>query len=127
MLLLVDECVPVDVGRVLAGRGHDVRFVREYFGSGTKDPVISIGGDFMGAVVVTLDKDFRSLVKRVARGERQSFRKLGRISLRCSPVRATQRVKALAEWIEFAYLQAQKSSDKRMIIQITETNFTAVC
>jgi predicted nuclease of predicted toxin-antitoxin system len=77
MLLLIDENVPNSVAEFLAERGHDVRFVRDLFPAGTPDPVIATIGDRLSAVVVTWDRDFERLVKRIPEGNRARFRRLG--------------------------------------------------
>src|SRR5438132_9430820 len=104
MLLLIDENVPNSVAQLFAERGHDVRFVRDLFPAGTPDPVIAAIGDRLSAIVVTWDRDFETLVKRVT--SRQSrFRKLGRISFRCNEVH----VRALLErWIDMIELHTRR-------------------
>jgi predicted nuclease of predicted toxin-antitoxin system len=90
MLLLIDENVPNSVAEFLASRGHDVRFVRDLFPAGTPDPVIATIGDRLAAIVVTWDRDFEDLVKRIPEGNRARFRRLGRLSFRCNEVRGRQ-------------------------------------
>ncbi|MGI8857692.1 MAG: DUF5615 family PIN-like protein [Thermomicrobiales bacterium] len=126
MLLLVDENVPDSVSNFLRSRGHDVRLVRDLFPRGIPDPVIAARGNEFSAIVVTVDKDFESIVRRIPEGNRNRFRNLGRISLRCSEVRAKKRVEELIESIEFEFVQAQRRRDQRLIIEITETSFRVV-
>lgn len=123
MLLLVDENVPQSVADFFRARGHDVRLVRDLFPSGTPDPIIAKLGDELAAIVVTWDTDFRRLAARVPAGQRQRFRRLGRITFRCSESRGRTRAEDLIEWIEFEYEQVQKKRDKRLIVEITETSF----
>jgi hypothetical protein len=73
--------------------------------------------------VVTWDKGFRELVKRAPHGQRQRFRKLSRISLKCNQARALTRIRHYIESIEFEFTQAQKRGDKRLVVEITETTF----
>ena len=126
MLLLIDENVPNSVAEFFRERGHDVRLVRDLFPSGTPDPVITKLGDELAAIVVNWDRDFRRNVARVPVGNRQRFRKLGRISFRCSEARGRKRVEELIEWIEFEYNQVQQRRDKRLIVEITDTSFRVV-
>jgi predicted nuclease of predicted toxin-antitoxin system len=123
MLLLIDENVPSSVAELFATRGHDVRFVRDLFPAGTPDPVIATIGDRLAAIVVTWDRDFETLVKRVPRGERARFRRLGRISFRCEEARGRELLERWIEHIEFHYLQSLRGSDFRMIVQIQESGF----
>ena len=126
MLLLIDENVPESVTEFFRERRHDVRLVRDLFPSGTPDPIVAKLGDQLAAIVVTWDPDFRRLAARVPLGSRQRFRRLGRISFRCSEARGRARVEELIEWIEFEYEQVQKRRDKRLIVEITGTSFRVV-
>jgi predicted nuclease of predicted toxin-antitoxin system len=120
MLLLIDENVPNSVAEFLAARGHDVRFVRDLFPSGTPDPVIATIGDRLAAIVVTWDRDFEDLVKRIPEGNRAKFRRLGRLSFRCNEVRGRELIEKWIESVEFHYQQAMRRGDFRMIVQIQE-------
>jgi predicted nuclease of predicted toxin-antitoxin system len=119
MLLLIDENVPDSVAALFRERGHDVRFVRDLFPAGTPDPVIAAIGDRLSAIVVTWDRDFNRMVKRIPEGNRGRFRKLGRISFKCNEVRGRQLLEQWIEMIEFHYDQARQQPDFRMMVQIT--------
>src|SRR5690606_16766681 len=106
MLLLIDENVPNSVARLFSERGHDVRYVRDLLPGGTPDPVIATVGDRLSAVVVTWDRDFERLVKRIPEGNRTRFRRLGRISFRCNEVRGRALLERWIEMIEFHFNQA---------------------
>jgi predicted nuclease of predicted toxin-antitoxin system len=121
MLLLIDENVPASVAQLFADRAHDVRFVRNILPAGTPDPVIATVGDRLSAVVVTRDRDFESLVKRVPKGNGARFRKLGRISFRCNEVRGRENLEKWIGMIEYHYSQALNSADIRMIVQIQDS------
>ena len=121
MLLLIDENVPNSVAKLLAERGHDVRYVRDLFPAGTPDPVIATIGDRLSAVVVTWDRDFERLVKRIPEGNRARFRRLGRLSFRCNEVRGRELLERWIDMIEFHYQHAHAQPDLRMIVQIQES------
>jgi predicted nuclease of predicted toxin-antitoxin system len=123
MLLLVDENVPRSVAEFFASRGHDVRFVLDLFPAGVADPVIAAVGDRLSAIVVTWDRDFETLVRRVPAGNRERFRRLGRISFRCNEVRGRDLAERWIEHIEFHYASALRERDFRMIVQIQESGF----
>lgn len=123
MLLLIDENVPNSVAKFFTSRGHDVRFVRDLFPAGTPDPVIATIGDRMSAIVVTWDKDFEDLVRRVPEGNRAKFRRLGRISFRCNETRGCALLDQWIDHIEFHHEQAIKKKTFRMIVQIQESGF----
>lgn len=111
MLLLIDENVPNSVAKFFAARGHDVRYVRDIFPAGTPDPVIAAMGERLAAIVVTWDRDFEKIVKRVPTGNRTLFRRLGRISFRCNEVRGVQ---LLERWIESIEFNMPKRSREQM-------------
>jgi predicted nuclease of predicted toxin-antitoxin system len=121
ILLLIDECVPDAVGAFLRARGHDVRLVRELFPGGIADPVIATVGDSLSAIVVTWDRDFESLARRVPEGNRQRFRRLGRLSFRCREPRGRALIEKWIDSIEFEYERAERTGDRRMIVQISES------
>lgn len=121
MLLLIDENVPDSVARFLVERGHDVRYVRDLFPAGIPDPVIATVGDRLSAIVVTWDRDFESLVRRIPEGNRSRFRRLGRISFKCNEVRGKELLERWIDMIEFHYEHASQRSDIRMIVQIQES------
>jgi predicted nuclease of predicted toxin-antitoxin system len=108
MRLLVDENVQDSVAEFLRSRGHEVYLVREVLAPGTPDSALSKLGESLELIVVTWDRDLRALAKRAPRGERQKYRRLGRISLRCSQARALSRIQQVIESIEFEYRQTLK-------------------
>lgn len=121
MLLLIDENVPSSVARFLAERGHDVRLVRDLLPAGSPDPLIAVVGDRLSAIVVTWDRDFEKIVKRVPEGNRSAFRKLGRISFRCNEAKGRELIERWIEHIEFHYQQALRAKDFRMILQVQDS------
>ena len=118
MLLLIDENVPNSVAEFFASRGHDVRFVRDLFPAGTPDPVIATIGDRLAAIVVTWDRDFEKLVRRIPQGNRAAFRRLGRISFRCNEVKGRELLERWIDLLEFHYRRSLEETDFRMIVQI---------
>jgi predicted nuclease of predicted toxin-antitoxin system len=121
MLLLIDENVPASVADFFASRGHEIKFVRELLPAGTPDPVIATIGDRLSAVVVTWDRDFDQLVRRIPEGNRTRFRRLGRISFRCNPVNGRMLLERWIEMIELQFTLASRNPDVRMIAQIQES------
>ena len=117
MRLLLDENVQQSIADFLRSRGHEIHLVREALAPGTSDSDLSRVGDQLGLIVVTWDRDLKRLAKRAPRGERQKYRRLGRISLRCNQARALSRVQQVIESIEFEYEQTQKHSDQRLFIE----------
>jgi len=126
MRLLIDENVQDSIAAYFQERGHEVLLVRDVLARGTEDPVLAAVGDRLQLIIVTCDKDLKRLVSRAARGERQRFRRLGRILLRCNQTRALGRVQATIKSIEFEFDESQSRPDKRLIVEITDTTFVVV-
>jgi hypothetical protein len=75
----------------------------------------------LSAIVVTWDRDFEQLVRRIPEGNRARFRRLGRISFRCNEVRGRELLERWIAMIEFHYQQALEQPDFRMMVQIQES------
>jgi predicted nuclease of predicted toxin-antitoxin system len=122
--LLIDEDVPQSVADYFRERGHEVILVRETLLPGTPDAAIAAIGDQIEAIVVTWNhRDFQRLASRASIGTRQRFRRLGRISFRCSQSRGRARLEQLIHSIEFEYEQSIKQRDPRLIMEIAENFF----
>jgi predicted nuclease of predicted toxin-antitoxin system len=121
MRLLIDENVPKSVADFFAERGHDVQYVRDVLPAGTPDPVVAKIGDRLSAIVVTWDRDFENLIKRVPEGNKNAFRRLGRISFKCGEPRGRLLLARWIQMIELNYEQALMEKDFRMIVQIQES------
>ncbi|HXU25361.1 MAG TPA: DUF5615 family PIN-like protein [Tepidiformaceae bacterium] len=126
MRLLIDENVPNSVSAFLRDRGHEVDLVRDRLGQMTPDEYIAWVGDELGAVVVTMDKDFNAIVKRVPPGGRAKFKSLGRISLKCRESQASARMREFIEEIEREYDRLQGRRDQRLIVEITASSYRIV-
>jgi predicted nuclease of predicted toxin-antitoxin system len=114
----VDHCVPDSVGGVLREAGHEVILLRERIAADSPDPLVAAVSEMHGAVLVSLDSDFKRLAPRVPMGERQRFRRLSRIALRCKAPQCAQRLKVCLSLVEHEWALAQLSTDKRMIVDI---------
>lgn len=100
--------------------GHDVVLLREALVPNAPDPLVAAVAEMHGAVLVSLDADFRALAPRAGVGKRR-FQRLSRIALRCSEPRAAGRIAAALSLIEHEWQVAQASSDKRMIVEIGDS------
>jgi uncharacterized protein DUF5615 len=117
---LTDNCVPDSVGRILREAGHEVILLREVLPTNSSDPVVASVAELNEAILVSFDKDFRTLAPRIGIGQ-QRFRKLSRIGFRCDEPHAARRLTLALPLIEFEWTTAQAASDKRMIIEIGPT------
>ncbi len=121
MSLLIDENVPNSVAQFFADRGHHVSYVRDVLPAGTPDPVVAKIGDRLSAIVVTWDRDFETIIKRVPPGNKNAFRRLGRISFKCAEPKGRALLIRWINMIELHYAQSLTESDFRMIVQIQES------
>jgi hypothetical protein len=122
----IDHCVPDSVIRVLRDAGYEVIALRERIAPDSPDPLVAAVSEMHGAVLVSLDTDFRRLAPRVPIGQRQRFRRLSRIGLRCKAPRCAQRLRVSLSLIEHEWVVAQASADRRMILEIGESYIRSI-
>jgi predicted nuclease of predicted toxin-antitoxin system len=117
----IDHCVPDSAAGVLRDAGYEVTLLRERIAPTSPDPLVAAVSEMHGAVLVSLDSDFKRLAPRVPVGQRQRFRRLSRIGLRCRAPQCARRLKACLSLIAHEWMVAQASADKRMIVEIGES------
>ncbi len=78
-----DQNVPDSVGKLLESHGHTVVRLRDVMATTTADPVIAVACSRSGHVLVSHDKDFRLVAKRLNITQRQYRNSLHRIQLAC--------------------------------------------
>ena len=121
----IDHCVPESVSKALEGAGHEVIRLRMELAEDAPDPLVAAVSQMHGAILVSHDSDFRTLVPRSGVGRRR-FARLSRIGLRCAPPRAAQRMTLALSLIEHEWEVAQQSNDKRMIVEIGDTSIRTI-
>jgi predicted nuclease of predicted toxin-antitoxin system len=121
----VGHCVPDAVGRALIAAGHEVVLLRTQLAPNSPDPLVAAVAAMNDAVLVSLDSDFKSLAPRAGVGK-QRFRTLSRIGLKCSEPQAARRIATALSLIEHEWALAQRSSDKRMIVEIGQTTIRTI-
>ena len=117
---LTDNCVPDSVAQALEKAGHTVIRLRDILPTNSPDPIVATVAEVNDAILVSFDKDFKSMAPKIGIGQ-QRFRKLSRIAFRCREPLAAHRISAAMSLIEHEWQVAQSSSDKRIIINISET------
>ena len=66
------------------------------------------------AILLSHDGDFRTIAPRIAKGQRQRFRKLSKIHLACEHAKAEKRLATAMLLVEFEWAGAQERTDKRL-------------
>ena len=118
MRFFTDQNVPESVARILEAAGHEVQRLREKIPTNAPDALVAAISEANGAVLVTMDGDFKSIASRIGIG-RNRFRKLSLIRFeKCRESRAAERLKAALSLIEHEWAVAIGSSDRRMFIVI---------
>ena len=121
----VDHCVPDSVGRMLIAEGYDVVLLRQQIAPNSPDPLVAAVSEMNGAILISMDSDFKALAPRAGVGRRR-FRRLSRIGLTCrAPLTAT-RLKLALSLIEHEWALAQTSNDKRLIIEVGTTSIRTI-
>jgi hypothetical protein len=119
----VDENVPTSVGQFLRAQGFATEQVRDVLAPGTPDPILAVLAENRGWVVITMDRHFDTLVKRVPEGGKARFRRVGRITLHCNPARAAARIELAMPHINLEWKLLRGATDQRMMLVIRDSNF----
>lgn len=115
-----DHCVPDSVGRVLMEAGHTVTRLRDVMPMRTADPVIAVACSQSGHVLVSHDKDFRQIAKRLNVTQRMYREQLHRIQLRCPEPISAQRIRDALALIELEW--ALVTTTRPMVIEISQSS-----
>jgi len=102
-----------------------VIYLRKVIAPDSPDPLVAAVSEMNGAILVSLDSDFKKLAPRAGVGRRR-FQKLSRIGLKCDEPKAAQRMKISLSLIQHEWDLAQRNSDKRIIIEITNTGIKTI-
>ena len=124
MRFILDENVPNSVNEMLGVRGHDVASILEYIAQGAPDQVVAAITEHESAVLISHDKDFRKIAPRVPDGQRQRFRRLSVIRMRCGKPRSAERLHTAISIIELEFEERERMPDKRMIVEIGKGTIT---
>jgi hypothetical protein len=123
MNFMLDDNVAASVAEVFCEFGYLVQWTRDVLAAGAPDPLVAKLAELEGAILVSHDKDFKSIAPRIPKGSRNRFRKLSRIALGCPEMHAAARIREHIDYIELAWAKAQRRFDKRMIVFIGVAGF----
>ena len=116
MLFILDENVPVGVADMLVQLGHDAQFIRDYVTPGSPDSLVATVAQELDAVLISFDGDFELISPRIPKGQRQRFRKLSRIWMRCTEPQAARRLQVALSLVMSEYELAKPNAPMRMWI-----------
>jgi predicted nuclease of predicted toxin-antitoxin system len=120
MKFLLDEGVPVSVGSVLKGAGHDVIFFNNSgLAKGTPDPVVCAAAESHDAVLVAADHD----MKRLAKGHgitKARFKSMGLVRFECRKPDCSTRIDAALSLVEHEWEKVTGGHCARLFVVIGE-------
>ncbi|MXN51871.1 hypothetical protein GR158_12135 [Shinella sp. AETb1-6] len=122
MKFLLDEGVPVSVGSVLEGAGHEViLFDNSGLAKGTPDPVVCAAAESHDAVLVAADHD----MKMLARGHgitKARFKTLGLVRFECKKPDCSTRIGVALSLIEHEWGKVADGTCERLFIVIGDNS-----
>ena len=116
MYFMLDENVPQDVADTLNGLGHEAEFIREYIVPGAPDQIVATASQELDAILVSFDGDFETISPRVPKGQRNRFRKLSRIWMRCGEPQAALRFSRAIDFIQREFDLTAPNTPTRLTI-----------
>lgn len=116
MYFMLDENVPQDVADMLIAHGHRAEFIRQYVVPGTPDQIVATASQELEAVLVSFDGDFETIAPRVPKGQRNRFRRLSRILMRCGEPQAALRLSRALDFVEREFDLTTPSTPMRLTI-----------
>lgn len=116
----MDNNVAESVGKALEKENHEVMRLRKCMAPDSTDPVVAIVCVENERVLITHDKDFKAISKRLALTKRKC-RLLHRVALHCSEPNAANRINEALSVIESEWGRVQSSGGRhQMIVEISE-------
>ena len=120
---LMDEGVPVSVGRVLEDGGHDVIFFKESgLAKGSPDTLVCVTAEINDAVLVAADGDMKQLAKSrgVSAGR---FKRMGLLKFECRKPTAASRMRLALSLLEHEWGEHLAGKSPRLYVVIGESMF----
>lgn len=118
MRFMLDENVPRSMADMLADKGFEVEYIRDFAPLGAPDPIVATVAEREGAILVSFDGDFHKIAPKFPTGTRARFKRLSRIWMRCDEVDGAARLKSALDLLDFEVTRARLEEDPRVIIHI---------
>jgi predicted nuclease of predicted toxin-antitoxin system len=119
MRFFADHNIPESVCQILEAAGFETIRLRHKTAADSPDMLVAAVSEANGAILVTMDSDFKSIASRTGIGQRR-FRKLSLLRFeKCRESQAASRLKTAMSLIEHEWKVGNSSSDRRMFVVIT--------
>lgn len=114
---LLDENVSNSVLAILEARGHEVLLARDITAAGTPDAVLAVLIAHESMVIVTHDRDFRSIRRLLPEKDRRRYaRGAGRLQLDIPEIHAAAYLEDHLPLLEFYYEDCQRKGKPFQVI-----------
>lgn len=113
-----DNCVPDSVGGAVVAAGHGLVRLRDCMPTDSKDPSVALVSAASGFVLVSFDRDFKQVAKRLQVTQRQYADRLHRIDMRCQEPDGAARIAAAMSIIEHEWSLLRDGAPRPMIIEV---------
>jgi predicted nuclease of predicted toxin-antitoxin system len=120
MRFFLDHCVPAGVAVVLTNAGHEVIIQKDAIPTDSSDTLVAIASAVNEAILVSFDKDFKTIAARTHITHRQ-LKKLSRIQFRCKAPQAAIRLQIALPFIAMEWGIVQSLHDARMFVDIGDS------
>jgi len=118
--LLLDEGVPISVGKVFEGAGHDVTYFDESgLAKGAPDPIVCAAAQASGAILVAADHDMKRLAKSHGIAPAR-FKTMGLVRFECEKPKAAKRLSEALSLIEHEHGLVSEGRCERLFVVIAK-------
>lgn len=118
MRFFTDQNVPESVARKLEEAGYEVQRLREKTATNAPDTLVAAISEANGAVLVTMDGDFKTIASRTGIGRRR-YRTLSLLRFeKCRESIAAERLNVALSLIQHEWACGSSLNDRRMFVVI---------
>nr|WP_258571358.1 DUF5615 family PIN-like protein [Flavimaribacter sediminis] len=118
--MLLDEGVPVSVGKVFEKAGHDVTYFNNSgLAKGAADPIVCAAAAASDAILVAADHDMKTLAKGHGITNAR-FKKMGLIRFECEKPKASERCSEALSLIEHEEQLVLKGLCERVFVVVAK-------
>ena len=116
MHFVLDENAPVNVVDLLEDYGAEVSRITDYLPEGSPDQLVAAACDQLGAIVLSIDSDFKSIITRRPDRQKKPLKRVGLVKMSCKESRISDRLIKALPIIQKEYELRQDTIDKRIIV-----------